>query len=124
MTKKIDAILNIATPTKRKQVRSFLGMVNFYRDMWPKRSQILAPLTALTSTENKWKWTAVEDNAFKEMKRVMARETLLAFPDFNKTFVIHTDASLTQLGSVISQEGKPIAFYSRKLNQAQIRYTT
>ena len=53
----------------------------------------------------------------------MARETLLAFPDFQKPFVIHTDASKTQLGSVISQEGKPIAFYSRKLNPAQTRYT-
>ena len=54
----------------------------------------------------------------------MARETLLAFPDFNKRFIIHTDASKTQLGSVISQDGKPIAFYSRKLNPAQTRYTT
>ena len=58
------------------------------------------------------------------MKQVMARETLLAFPDFKKKFTIHTDASKTQLGAVISQEGKPIDFYSRKLNQAQTRYTT
>ena len=54
----------------------------------------------------------------------MARETLLAFPDFNKMFEIHTDASKLQLGQIISQEGKPIAFYSRKLNPAQSRYTT
>ena len=54
----------------------------------------------------------------------MARETLLAFPDFNKPFEIHTDASKLQLGGIISQEGKPIAFYSRKLNPAQTRYTT
>ena len=124
LTKKVAAIINIAAPTNRKGVRAFIGMVNFYRDMWPKRSQILAPLTALTSTSVKFKWTEECDNAFKEMKRVMARETLLAFPDFNKTFVIHTDASKTQLGAIISQEGKPIAFYSRKLNPAQTRYTT
>ena len=124
ITKKVEAILKIATPTKRKEVRSFLGMVNFYRDMWPKRSEILAPLTALTSSTTKWRWTEVEEKAFQEMKRVMARETLLAFPDFSKQFVIHTDASKTQLGSVISQEGKPIAFYLRKLNPAQTRYTT
>jgi hypothetical protein len=47
---------------------------------------------------------------------------MLAFPDFSKPFVIHTDA--TQLGAVISQDDKPIAFYSRKLNPAQTRYTT
>jgi len=124
ITKKVEAILKIATPTKRKEVRSFLGMVNFYRDMWPKRSEILAPLTALTSSTTKWRWTEVEEKTFQEMKRGMTRETLLAFPDFSKQFVMHTDASKTQLGSVISQEGKPIAFYSRKVNPAQTRYTT
>ena len=54
----------------------------------------------------------------------MAKEALLAYPDFNKPFVIHTDASHFQLGRVISQDGKPIAFYSRTLNDAQTRYTT
>jgi len=57
-------------------------------------------------------------------KRVIAKETLLAYPNFNKTFQIHTDASHYQLGAVVSQEGKPIAFHSRKLNPAQTRYTT
>src|SRR6476661_4836545 len=58
------------------------------------------------------------------MKRVITRETLLAYPDFNKPFDIHTDAGLYQLGACISQNGRPIAFYSRKLNPAQTRYTT
>src|SRR6476620_10507295 len=58
------------------------------------------------------------------MKRVITRETLLAYPDFNEVFEIQTDASLYQLGACISQKGKPIAFYSRKLNPAQTRYTT
>ena len=58
------------------------------------------------------------------MKKIVSRETLLAYPDFNEPFDIHTDASHTQLGAVISQKGQPIAFYSRKLNPAQTRYTT
>lgn len=58
------------------------------------------------------------------MKRVITRETLLAYPNFNEAFDIHTDASHYQLGACISQNGKPIAFYSRKLNPAQTRYTT
>ena len=57
-------------------------------------------------------------------KRIIAKETTLAYPDFDKPFVIHTDASHYQLGAVISQDNKPIAFYSRKLNDAQTRYTT
>ena len=51
------------------------------------------------------------------------REALLAYPNFSEIFDIHTDASLTQLGACISQNGRPIAFYSEKLNPAQTRYT-
>ena len=76
ISKKVDAIRNIAPPKTRKQLRSFLGMV------------------------------------------------LLAYPDFSKLFEIHTDASDSQLGTVVAQEGQPIAFYSRKLNPAQNRYNT
>ena len=53
----------------------------------------------------------------------MARDTLLTYPDFNKTFKIHTAASTFQLGAVISQKGKPVDFYSRKRNDSQQRYT-
>ena len=49
---------------------------------------------------------------------------LLAYPNFSEEFVIHTDASHTQLGAVISQNKRPIAFYSRKLKLEQTRYTT
>ena len=55
---------------------------------------------------------------------MLSKEALLAFPDFNTPFVIHTDASKTQLGAVISQNKIPIAYYSRKLNPAQVNYTT
>ena len=78
-------------------------------------SHILAPLTALTSVNVPWKWTADHQRAFNEMKRIIMRETLLAYPNFSEVFDIHTDASLTQLGARIPQNGKPIAFYSRKV---------
>jgi hypothetical protein len=78
----------------------------------------------MTSTEAVFKWTAVEQKAFETIKKIISKETLLAYPNFNETFDIHTDASHLQLGAVISQQGKPIAFYSRKLQPAQMRYTT
>jgi hypothetical protein len=53
----------------------------------------------------------------------MGREMLLAYLDFNAPFQIHTDVSKTQIGALISQNGKPIAFYSRKMNSAQQNYT-
>ena len=58
------------------------------------------------------------------MKQSISRETLLVYPNFSKLFVIHTNTSKTQLGAVISQDNKPIAFYGRKLNPAQVNYTT
>jgi RNase H-like domain found in reverse transcriptase len=59
-----------------------------------------------------------------KIKKVIEIEVLLAYPDFNKPFHIYTDASDHQLGAVIMQDKKPIAFYSRKLNAAQRRYNT
>ena len=124
LTKKVEAIHRIKAPTTRKALRSFIGIVNYYRNMWKGRASLLAPLTALTSVKSKWKWTEVEQKAFEEIKKVIAKETLLIYPNFNKRFDVHTDASDKQLGAVISQKGLPIAFYSRKLNPAQKNYTT
>ena len=122
--KKIEAIQAIKPPKTRKELQRLIGMINYYRDMWPKRSETLAPLSSMTSNKSKWQWTEAHQQAFENIKRIITRETLLMYPDFNQVFDIHTDASKTQLGAVISQNGKPIAFYSRKLNPAQTNYTT
>ena len=124
LEKKVEAIKKIAPPTNRKQLRSFIGIINYYRDMWPKRSEYLAPLSRLVSTKVPFKWGKQEQKAFDVVKKHVARETLLSYPDFNKPFEVHTDASDTQLGAIISQNRKPIAFYSKKLTDTQKRYTT
>ena len=122
--KKVEAIRRLLPPVTKRQLRRFLGMINYYRDMWRRRSHVLAPLTALTSKTAKWQWGLKEKNAFEEIKRIISAETILAFPDFQKPFHVHTDASDYQLGAVIMQENKPLAFYSRKLNDAQKKYPT
>ena len=125
--KKVQAILDLQRPTNKTEVRHFVGMVQYYRDLWPRRSEILLPLTDLTKGKDKKgpiEWTPECENAFITMKRLIAKQVLLAYPDFNKKFTIYTDASDFQLGAVIMQEGKPLAFYSRKLTQAQRNYTT
>ena len=66
----------------------------------------------------------MHQKAFDKIKMVLSKETLLRYPDFSKEFEIHTDASQLQIGAVIAQEGKPIAFYSRRLTDCQTRYTT
>jgi hypothetical protein len=124
LASKVQAMMNIKAPTSKKELRGFIGLVNYYRDMWVRRSHILAPLAKLTSKTVKWHWGPTEQKAFNQMKKVISREVLLSYPDFRSKFVIHTDASHYQLGAVISQHGKPIAFYSRKLKPEQTRYTT
>ena len=121
---KVEAIQALAVPKTRKQLRQFIGMINFYRDMWQKRSELLAPLTALTSKNVKYEWKDEHQKCFNTIKRVIGWEVLLGYPEFNAPFEIHTDASKLQLGAVISQKGKPINFYYRKTNSAQHNYTT
>ena len=124
--KKIKAIKNMQRPRTVTEVRRLIGMVQYYRDLWPRRSHILEPFTAVSSGKKgtKIKWTPELETAFKETIDMVCTETLLNYPDWSKPFDVHTDASDYQLGAVISQEGKPIAFYSRKLNKAQRNYTT
>jgi hypothetical protein len=111
VAKKVQAIQAIKVPKTREQLRGSVGMINFYRDMWKNRSPLLAPLTALTSETPPYKWTDEHQKNVDAIKRVIGREVLLAYPDFNAPFQIHTDACKTQIGAVASQNGKPIAFY-------------
>jgi hypothetical protein len=122
--KKVEVIMRLTPPKTKHQLRHFLGMVNFSRDMWCMRSHLLAPLSALVSPKVKFEWRKEHQDAFDQFKTLISKETLLMFPNFNEPFHIYTDASKYQLGAVIMQNDKPLAFYSRKLNSAQQRYTT
>ena len=92
--------------------------------MWKNRSELLAPLTALTSKNIKYEWKDEHQKCFDAIKRVIGREVLLPYLDFNALFEINTYASKLQIGAVISQKGKPITFYYIKMNSAQQNYTT
>jgi hypothetical protein len=81
--KKVEAIMRLNIPQNQRELRTFLGLVNYYRDMWPRRSHILAPLSELSSTKKKWEWTQEHTEAFEEAKRAISKEALLAYPDFN-----------------------------------------
>ena len=120
---KVEAIKAILPPTNRKQLRRFIGLINFQKEMWPGRSKMLAPLTRLTSKNVPFKWTDLEQKAFDDIKKHITKDTLLTYPNFNKPFDVHTDASDKQIGAVISQDSRPIAHFSRTLNSAQKNYT-
>jgi hypothetical protein len=83
-------------------------------------------LTSLTSIKVKFEWHSSHQQAFDKINKVIGTEVLLCYPDFNKPIFFHlyTDESDHQLGAVIMKGKKSIAFYLRKLNTAQKRYTT
>ena len=133
---KVQAMLAINPPKNVKELRRFLGMIQYYRDIWAKRSEMLAPLTDLVgkcgqtkTTKAKgtkkapWHWSEVHQKAFDDAKATIAKEVVLAYPDYSKVFEIYTDASSKQLGSVITQDNRPLAFFSRKLSDTQQRYS-
>jgi hypothetical protein len=108
MSNKVESIKNLLAPKTVKQVRSFLGMVKYSKDMWRHRSYLLAPLTGLTSNKDETvgkkkcpiKWEKNHQDAFNKIKQVKTNDAMLSFPDFSKPFEIHTDASDFQLGAV------------------------
>ena len=114
---------NIAVPTTKKQLRNFIGLNNYYRDMWQHRSKILTPLLNMTSKQAQWNWSKEYQKAYDKIKKLVSRETLLFYPNVNKQFEIYINTSKLQQGSVIGQNGKLIAFYSGKINHAQFNYS-
>ncbi len=132
----MQAILTIKPPTGVKQLRHFLGMVQYYRDLWARRSDMLALLTSLVgecgqtkTTKAKgtkkvpWHWDEVHQRAFDHVKATIAKDVVAAYPDYSKVFQIYTDASSKQLGAVITQDNRPIALFSWKLSDAQRKYS-
>jgi hypothetical protein len=89
-------------------------MVNFYRDLYPKRAETLAPLTDLCGQKTKFIWTETQESAFQKMKEILAQDAMLTYPEFDQPFVIYTDASERQIGGVVTQNNCPLSFFSKK----------
>jgi hypothetical protein len=85
---------------------------------------VTAPLNQLTKKGVQFEWGAAQQNAFDELKGRLINGALLALPDFSKQFEIACDASGLGIGSVLMQEGRPIAYFSEKLNGAQLNLRT
>ena len=120
---KIQGSKNMKPLTSKKQVRRFIGVVNYYRYMWARLSYTIAPLTNIIYSEVKFKWTKIEQDDFEKIKRIVDRNNLLDYLDFNEGYKIHTNAINYQLGAVITQKVKSTAFYSGKLTDTYKRYT-
>ena len=119
---KVAAIRDWPAPTKVTELRSFLGLANYYRRFIKGYSKIACPLTDLLKKEKKREWDAECQAAFQKLKDAITSEPVLRLPDLELSFEVHTDASDRALGGVLVQEGHPVAFESRKLCAAKQRY--
>jgi hypothetical protein len=128
---KVAAIREFSRPTTVKQLRQYLGMLNFYRRFLPGAADILAPLNDLLHGNVKGKqpipWSQAAIVSFDKSKEVLAQAALLRHPDPNAPLAIFCDASDVAIGAVLQQEvegnWEPLEFFSRKLNQAETKYS-
>ncbi|XP_019058307.1 PREDICTED: uncharacterized protein LOC104816062 [Tarenaya hassleriana] len=121
--KKIKSIREWVVPRTLPQLRSFLGLVNYYRRFILGYSSIAAPLSDMLKKDRKWQWTEQCQAAFDRLRTLVSEEPIMVLPDIGKPFEVHSDASDFAIGGVLMQEGHPIAYESRKLNDAEKKYT-
>ncbi|XP_026433502.1 uncharacterized protein LOC113330924 [Papaver somniferum] len=120
---KVECIRNWPKPKTLFDIRSFHGLASFYRRCIANFSRIMAPITECMKG-GKYSWTQEEYEAFELMKIKLSTYPILILPNFDKPFELHCDASKLCIGAVLSQEGKPVTFYSEKLNGTRLSYST
>ena len=133
---RIKAIQELPTPTSIKTLRSVLGVVNFVRRFIPDYAEVTMPLVDLTrkefATKSRFKkaWNDNHDIAFAQIKRLLVSAPVLNFPDFDREFVVHVDASENGVGAFLAQPSKNdpesldiIAYYSHRFKHGQRHYS-
>ena len=119
---KIDVIQNLTKPTDVQGVRRIMGMVNYLAKFLPKLSDISEPLRRLTRKETQFNWATEHDQAFSEIKKLVAEPPLLKYYDPSKPLVLQCDASEKGLGAALLQEDRPLAYASRALTPTESNY--
>ena len=124
---KIEKVKNFPIPTNLTQLRAALGLFLYYRKFIKDFARIARPMNDLLKKDIPFKWTTKQQVAFDRLKERLIQAPVLAYPDFERPFVLYTDASGTGLGAVLAQKQDDnlehvIAYASRSLNQAERNY--
>jgi hypothetical protein len=121
---KVSAVKNYPRPKSAKDVKAFLGLVQFYRKFIKDCSKIAAPLHAVSKPSGEFIWSADCDNAFQQLKQTLVTAPVLKYPDMNKPFRLYCDASRIAFGAVLAQLGADnkeyvVAYAGRSLKPAE-----
>ena len=128
---KVQAIVNFPKPSNMRQLRRLIGMIAFYKKFIASCSEITRPIFALLSPHKYSKkaieWTKDADDAFQEVLKKFYSPVTLVFPVENAPTNLVTVASNVAAGAVLHQkingELRPLAFFSRAFNKAQLKYS-
>ena len=124
----LEKVRNTPRPTTKKQVRSFLGLVGYYKDHIPDSAEISAPLTDLPKKgkAEHIQCSEAQEHAFSLLKEYLLQEPVLKLPDVSKPCVLRTDASRVGVAAVLLQENDRklylVGYASKKLNLTDARY--
>ena len=109
-------------PTSKKQVQSFIGMVNYLSKFSARLSELAEPIRELCKDKVPFNWGPEHQAAFKQMKHEIVRAPILAYYNPKKETVLQTDASVKGLGACLLQDQKPVYFASKALTETQHGY--
>lgn len=125
---KVKAIKEFPAPKNHKNIKQFLGLAGYYRRFIPNFSKLAKPLSDLLKKDKPFVWTTMQDKAFDTLRNALCTEPILQYPRFDEPFILTTDASGYAIGGVLSQGpiGKdlPVAYASRTLSGAELKYST
>jgi hypothetical protein len=121
---KVKDVLNWMPPTNASEIRSFLGLVGYYRWFIKDFSKITKPMTSLLEKNKEFDWTEECQVSFEELKKRLPSAPVLILPDITKKFDIYCDASRQGLGCVLLQDGQVVSYASRHLRKHEENYPT
>jgi hypothetical protein len=122
---KVEVIKNWPSPKSIFEVQSFHGLASFYQKFIRNFSGISAPMMDTVKKRHKYfHWTEEAEKSFNLLKRKITEQPILVLPDFSKTFQVRCDASGFAIGAVLSQDDRPVTYFSEKLNEAKVKYST
>jgi transposase InsO family protein len=124
---KLDALRAARTPSSRRDVQSFLGLASYYRRFVPKFSEIARPLNWLLKKDQDFVWEDRQEEAYRKIIDLLTTAPILVTPDWERTFILTTDASTVGVAAILSQnydDGEhPICYASRSLSKAEANYS-
>lgn len=123
VSRNIEKLMSSKRPQNVKEIRRFLGLSGYYRKFIKGYATLANPLTELTKQGTTFTWGDLQEVSYQTIVRILNEKPFLQQPDWDVPFVLETDASAVGLGAVLMQNGLPVVYGSKTLNNAERKYS-